>query len=84
MFARQCSKRYVFSFIFLGNHDDVCGVPIDLLDDSIKDALSDRIKKTITMLRGMHKQIKSFQRGNDDVELDLDSFTTNRPLKPMC
>ena len=32
------------------------------------------------MLRGMHKEIKSFQRGNDDVKLDLDSFTTNRPL----
>ena len=69
----------MFSFLFLGNHH-VCGVPIDLLHHSIKDALSDRIEKTITMLCGMHKEIKSFQRENDDVELDLDGFTMNHPL----
>ena len=69
----------MFSFLFLGNHH-VCGVPIDLLHDSIKDALSDRIEKTITMLCGMHKEIKSFQRGNDYLVLDLDGFTTNRWL----
>ena len=69
----------MFSFLFLGNHH-VCGVPIDLLHDSIKDAISNRIEKTITMLRGMHKEIKSFQRGNDDMELDLDGFTMNRLL----
>ena len=47
------------------------------MHDSIKDALSNRIEKTITTLHGMHKEIKSFQRGNDDIELDLDGFTMN-------
>ena len=50
---------------------------IDLLHDLIKDALSDKIEKTITTSRGMHKEIKSLQRGNDDVELDLNGFTMN-------
>ena len=79
MFTRQRRKQYVFSFLFLGNHH-VCGVPIDLLHDSIKDALSNRIEKIITTLCGMHKEIKSCQRENDDVELNLDNFTMNHPL----